>query len=47
MTTFSTNLIGGVSIQMSAYQSEADKDIEECKTKFIENMKVPKLYTMP
>lgn len=47
MTTFSTNLIGGVSINMGAYQSEADKDIEECKAKFIENMKVPKLYTMP
>lgn len=47
LTLFTTNLVGGVTIQMSSYVEEANKDIEECKTKFIENAKVPHMYTIP
>jgi hypothetical protein len=32
---------------MQSYVSEAEKDIEECKAKFIENSKVPSMYTIP
>ena len=47
LTIFSTNLVGGVTIQMSSYVDEAKADIEDCKAKFIENAKVPHMYTIP
>lgn len=47
MTLFSTTLIGGITINMSGYLEEAQKDIEDCKAKFIENAKVPHMYTIP
>ena len=47
LTLFSTNFVCGVTINMQSYVSEAEKDIEECKAKFIENSKVPSMYTIP
>lgn len=44
---FTTNLVGGVTINLSVIQEEANKDIEECKAKFIENAKVPSMWTIP
>lgn len=46
LTTAQTNLIGGVQINMSAYVDEANKDIEECQKRFLENAKVPRMYTV-
>lgn len=34
LTLFTTQLIGGVTINMSAYTEEANKDLEECKEHF-------------
>ena len=37
MTLFTTQVIGGVTINMSAYTEEANKDIDECKEKWKDN----------
>ena len=47
MTLFQTNLVGGITINMSSYVEEANADIEFLKAKFIENAKVPHMYTIP
>ena len=47
MTIFSTNLVGGVSINMSSVVEEAQKDIESCKEWFTKLNKVPNMYTLP
>lgn len=44
MTLFTTTLVGGVQINMSAFTEEANKDIEECKAKFIEFAATPHLF---
>jgi len=43
---FTTNLIGGVTINMSSYVEQAKADIEEAKNKFIEISKIPRMYTI-
>lgn len=47
MTLFQTNLIGGVTINMSSYTDEAQKDIEACKEYWTKLNKVPNMYTLP
>ena len=47
MTLFSTNLVGGITIQMSGYVEEANKDIEECKEYFKALNRTPHMWTIP
>lgn len=47
MTLFTTNLIGGVTINMSSYTEEANKDIEDCKKYWLDYSHVPNMYTIP
>ena len=47
VTFMTTNLIGNTTLNMSAYLDAANKDIEDCKNKFLENSKVPHIWTMP
>ena len=47
LSLFTTNLIGGVTINTSKYAEEANKDIEFCNQKFTENAGVPHMYTIP
>ena len=47
MTLFQVNLIGGVTINMSAYTEEANKDIEECKEKWKDNNTITWFRTIP
>ena len=47
LTLFNTTLLGGVNINMSGIVDEANKDIEECKSKFNEFGNVPHIYTIP
>ena len=47
MSVFSANLVGGITIQMSSYVEEANKDIESCKEWFTKLNKVPNMYALP
>lgn len=47
MSVFSANLVGGVTINMSSYTEEANKDIDACKEWFTKLNKVPNMYTLP
>lgn len=47
LTLFTTTLIGGVQINLSSYTDEANKDIEECKTKWKELNVIPGMWTIP
>ena len=44
MTYVQTTYIGGVTINLQAFTDEANKDIEDCKTKFAEFGRVPRIY---
>lgn len=46
LTLFTTSLVGGVTINMSTYTEEANKDIDFCKEKFTENAGAPHMYTI-
>lgn len=47
LTFIQTQQIGGATLNTQAMQAEADNDINDCKAKFIENAKVPHIYTIP
>lgn len=47
LTLFQTTLIGGVTINLSSYVDEANKDIEECKLKWKELNVIPGMWTIP
>lgn len=47
LTIFSTNLVGGITIQMAGYVEEANKDIEACKEYFKSLNRVPHMWTVP
>ena len=47
LTIFQTNLVGGITVNMSSYTEEANKDIEACKEWFTKLNKVPNMYTLP
>lgn len=47
LTLFTTNLVGGVSINVSNIQEEANKDIETCKEYFKSLNRTPHMWTVP